>query len=86
MLSELTDLKLQLAALELEMKRISGDLSPSEPIPVAEYARLAGLSESTVKNVLRVALCRVTAKLLQDPDLPPHLARAAVSSLTERGL
>lgn len=77
--SELTDLKLQSAALQLEMMRLSGELAPDEEVTLAEYARIAGLSEGTVHKTFRSGLSRAAAAFLTDPDLPPHLKRRAAA-------
>ena len=81
MLSELTELKLQAAALKLELAQRTGQGPQPGEVSLAVYAAEAGLCENTVRKVERQALSRFAAGLLQQPDVPPYIARRIVSSL-----
>ncbi len=65
--NELTSLKLQAAALEIERMRLEGVVPPNESFPRAEFARLAGVSEETIRAIELILKARLARSILQDP-------------------
>lgn len=55
---------------------------PGSPGALRALAERAGVSEATIRHVEAIALARVGAALLSDPDLPPHLRKLAANYLT----
>lgn len=53
-----------------------------EPATVEDFSRQCGISEATVKHIIRMGRARVAASLLKTPDLPVHLARRIARSLS----
>lgn len=75
MLSALTAAKIDHGLAKLALDQITGDGPPPGAVSLAALAHRAGVSEATILKLERMALAKVTARLLADPEIPPHLIR-----------
>lgn len=66
--------------LQREALRAVGLLD--EPATVEELSRQCGLSEATIKHIVRKGRMRFAASLLSDPGLPAHIARSLAGILS----
>jgi len=74
-LSEITAAKIDHGLAALALDQIRGDAPPEGMVSLSDIAARAGVSESTIAKLERIALAKVALRLSNDPSLPPHLCR-----------
>lgn len=82
MLSPRTDAKLTKGLRRLAQDQRRGHAPPAGEVTRADIARRAGVSEGTILNIERMFAARVALGLINDPETPKHLVRAARSYLS----
>lgn len=81
MLSEITAAKVDHGLASLAVDQLTGKAPPPGQISRAELARRAGVSETVISKIERIALAKAAAAILSQPDLPAHLRARLSQSL-----
>ncbi len=81
MLTDLTAAKIDHGLARLALDQLEGR-APTGKVSVREIASRAGVADATILKIERMAIAKITARLLSDPDLPPHLARRLARALS----
>jgi transcriptional regulator with XRE-family HTH domain len=82
-LSELTAAKIDHGLAALALDQLHGIAPPDGQVTTADIATRAGVSESTIRNIERMALARLASELLKQ-DLPAYLTRKLLQSLSPK--
>ena len=83
MLNDLTAAKIDHGLARLALDQLQG-LAPTGRVSVREIASRAGVADATILKIEHMAVAKIAARLLADPEIPPHLARRIARALSAK--